>query len=104
MDSRDVLDLIAGGTMDDYLDDIARGVSERRKAKGSHVARGLRAGDTVAMSDSIRPRYLAGLPVTVVRVDRAAIVVTCPDEAAYGRFQNARRVRLTNTLIGEKIA
>lgn len=94
-----LLDAILGGLHDAELAEIAGAIRDREKIVQRRAASALSPGDTVKFSDSIRPKYLVGLPVTVVKINPQSIVVNCPSESAYGRFSGAKRVRCPLALI-----
>lgn len=56
-------------------------------------------GQIVKISQRIRPRYLAGLTVTIINVNRTTVSVRVPTGLAYGRFSGCPRVRLPISLI-----
>lgn len=90
---------IQDGKLDDDLDIITEAIRDRRKLLASRKVIGIKPGDTVQFSDNIRPKYLVGRTATVVKRNTKSIVVSCPDDPAYGRFQNSKNVRCPNDLI-----
>jgi hypothetical protein len=95
----DILDGIFEGEYDDSLDQITDAVQERRRANARKTTRRLNPGDEVRFSGEIRPKYLIGMTATVVKINRQSVVVSCPNDPAYGRFSGSRNVRCPNTLI-----
>src|ERR1700747_699954 len=94
--SNDILD----GKHDDELDAIIAAVDGRRKGLASLMVAGINPGDTVQFTDNIRPKYLIGKTATVVRVNRASVVIDFPsDPTTYGRLAGSKDVRCPNTLI-----
>lgn len=91
----DILD----GKYDENLDGIAEALRTRRATLVQRNVVGIKPGDTVKFSDSIRPKYLAGMAATVVKRNAKSIVVDVPADPAYGRFSGARGVRCPNSLI-----
>jgi len=53
---------IRAGDHDDALDEIAQAVKHRK----SSIAMAMTVGTRVRLSDVVRPKYLAGLPGTIV--------------------------------------
>jgi len=94
-----IMDAILGGQCDEYIDDLREALKDRAKIVARRTTASLKRGDVVEFSDLIRPKYLAGMSATVVKVNRESVVVSCPDEPEYGRFQNSREVRCPNSLI-----
>ena len=97
--SNPILLAIINGEADDSLDAIRSAIAARRQSLASINVAALHAGDTVRFSNAIRPKYLVGLPATVVKLNRESVVVNCPNDPAYGRFTNHRNVRCPNSLI-----
>jgi hypothetical protein len=97
--SQNVLLSIINGEADNDLDAIIQAVRTRRQSLASLNVSSLHVGDTVHFSAEIRPRYLIGLPATVVKINPKSITVNCPDDADYGRFQGSKNVRCPNSLI-----
>lgn len=93
------INAIQDGACDEHFDLVYGAIKERKSILASRNVVGVRTGDTVTFSNSIRPKYLIGMTATVVKRNPKSVVVTCPDDPAYGRFQNARNVRCPNSLI-----
>lgn len=90
---------IALGEYDEHLDQIIDLVRARQKETSRKRLATIRTGQTVRFSTTIRPKYLVGKTATVVKVNHQSIVVSCPDDPSYGRFQNSKNVRCPNSLI-----
>jgi hypothetical protein len=90
---------IVHGDMDDELDSIQRAVQVRKQYLADSRASRLRVGGPARFTESIRPRYLAGLEVTVTKINQKSIIVSCPSRPMYGRFSGARNVRVANAII-----
>jgi hypothetical protein len=90
---------ILDGKHDDALESIIESIKMRRATIASALRFKINAGDTVTFSDAIRPKYLAGKPATVVKVNRGSVVVSCPHDDAYGRFSGLKSVRCPLNLI-----
>lgn len=90
---------IINGDADKDLDAIISAIKARKQALSSINVASTRPGDTIHFSDQIRPKYLVGLPATVVKLNRESVVITCPDTSNYGRFRNSKNVRCPNSLI-----
>jgi hypothetical protein len=97
--STTLLDSIIGGAHDSDLDAIVGAIRDRQKILAARTVAAIKPGDTVRFSNEIRPRYLVGKTATVVKVNRQSVVVNCPADPAYGRFEGARNVRCPNALI-----
>lgn len=100
--SQDAIHIISEiiiGEHDDALVNIDQAITERRKSLARATALTLCPGDEVRFSDTIRPKYLIGKTATVYKVNRQSIVVSCPDDPSYGRFQGSYNVRCPNHLI-----
>lgn len=98
-----ILDTILGGQADADLAAIRDAVKQREAILAQRALSDIKAGDTVAFSDLIRPKYLAGMTATVTRVNPKSMVVDCPVDAAYGRFSGAKSVRCPKSLIAGKV-
>lgn len=59
----------------------------------------MKVGSKVKFTPAINPKYLSGLPVTVTKINRESVIVSCPDESSYGRFRNLKKVRVPLTVI-----
>lgn len=83
-----LLDAIAGGELDDQLTALGEAIDARRwllhTVRSATALATLRVGDRVRINHAISPRYLAGLPATVVEVDERA--ATLQLERPVGRF------------------
>lgn len=91
-------DIIAGAH-DGDLDSLREAIRDREKALASAKRFSVKTGDTVRFADSIRPKYLVGLPATVTKVNRESVLVDCPDDDAYGRFASVKGVRCPLSII-----
>jgi uncharacterized protein YkvS len=89
------------GEHDENLAEIVEAIKQRRKVLAADKVseQGIEVGDTVEFSDIIRPKYLIGRTATVDKINAKSVVVTCPDEPGYGRFQGKSRIRCPKTLI-----
>lgn len=75
-----VLGKIHSGAVDDALDMIVEAAKSRQRSK----VKVLKKGDRVRLTNSIRPKYLAGVEATVVRQNPTSVVIKL-DEAV-GKF------------------
>lgn len=103
-------ELILEGRYDNHLDLIEQTV-DRRRAMISVAARpepdedierdddALTYGDIIRFSSRINPKYLSGLTATVVKFNPKTIVVDCPDDPRYRRFQGAKNIRCPKNVI-----
>jgi hypothetical protein len=89
---RSLLDAIAAGDLDDYLDALAAAIGARREllhtVRSATRLMSLCEGDLVRINQRISPRYLAGLYGTVVELDHAAATIEL--EHPVGRFETGR--------------
>ena len=89
---RMLLDAIAAGQLDDYLDALAAAVGARRHllhtVQSATRLMALCEGDIVRINQRISPRYLAGLHATVIEVDGSAATIQL--ERPVGRFASGR--------------
>lgn len=90
---------ILNGQHDSELDSIVAAIQGRRKALSYVTVAKLGPGDEVQFSANIRPKYLVGKTATVVKVNRESVIVSCPSDPSYGRFNGSRNVRCPNNLI-----
>lgn len=90
---------ILDGEFDDYLGEFRNAIEQREKEITRLALGELKFGDTVRFSAQINPKYLIGRTAEVVKVNPKSIVVNCPDDPGYGRFQGSRRVRCPKYLI-----
>lgn len=76
----------------DDIEQIAEAVRERRHALRERgirlLKRSLHEGSVVRFADNVKPQSLAGLAVTVVKVNRTRALVSVPDEPEYGSYRN----------------
>jgi hypothetical protein len=91
------------GDLDKELDLLADAVRSRQDYLAKRAVVGIRPGDTVRFSDSIRPRYLIGQVAKVQKVNPKSIVVDCPVDPSYGRFSGSQNVRCPVSLIAGKV-
>lgn len=101
--SDDFITAILDGDLDGDLDRLTAAIRDRKQTVAARVRYQVRPGDTVRFSDVIRPRYLVGLTATVTRANPKSIVVSCPQDSAYGRFAGAQNVRCPLELIEGKV-
>lgn len=94
-----VLSAIANGDLDPILDKMLDRIARRRDVVARLRTATIDVGDTVRFTERIRPRYLAGLTATVVKINQTTITVACPDTYEYERFRGASSVRCNLTLI-----
>lgn len=94
-------DILNGECDGKLLDQLEDAIRERRASLANRRRFKLAKGDTVTFSDVIRPKYLVGLKATVEKVNPKSVVVSCPDDASYGRFRNAKNVRCPFALIAD---
>jgi hypothetical protein len=91
-DERSLLDVIAGGELDDHLGALAAAIDARRRllhtVDSSHVLATLCVGDRVRINQRISPRYLAGREATVVEIDDHAATLRL--DHPVGRFVSGR--------------
>lgn len=95
----DLYQQILNGQYDDDLADITEAIRTRKQLKAKTTVMGIKVGDTVRFSTTIRPKYLVGLPATVVKRNRESVVVSCPNTPDYGRFAGGKNIRCSNILI-----
>jgi hypothetical protein len=90
-----VIAAILAGEHDNDIEAINRALNARVKAirdlRAAEVVATLKVGDTVRFNHTIRPSYLQGLEATVVRFDRAKIVVEITDKKVASRYAGAIR-------------
>lgn len=97
--TKEMLDAIFSGQCDDDLDEVIAFAKNRKNFLQGNLRFTLNPGDEVKFSDSIRPKYLIGLPATVAKTNRTTVSVDCPDDPAYGRYQGSKGVRCPLDLI-----
>lgn len=87
---RSLLDAIADGDLDDHLTALAEAVDARltllRVVRSATALATLCVGDHVCINGRVSPRYLAGLPATVVELDAHVATVRLPRPV--GRFRS----------------
>jgi hypothetical protein len=93
------LQAIAKETDLDMLDRIGEAAADRKRALAKLKVMNFDYGQTVRFTRRIRPAYLAGLSCKVVSINQSTVTVECPNDARYGRFSNAKSVRVPNTLL-----
>lgn len=96
---QDIIAAVHNGDLDEHLDSLLRHIASRNKTLTDRTLATVKPGDEVTFSDQIRLKYLIGLTANVVKRNRKSVVVSCPDDPAYGRFQNSQNVRCPNDLI-----
>lgn len=84
LNAQDVALAILDGKMDDSLDALTGAIRERRKQADNLKGLFLKAGDRVRFNNTVRPKYMAGVMATVVRVNKTRAVVKLDDPT--GRF------------------
>jgi hypothetical protein len=94
-----VFEYIENGAYDKRLDDIMAAIKQRKQILGLETRAQIRPGDVVRFSNRIHPRYLIGKTAVVVKLNRKTVVVNCPNDSSYGRFQNSHNVRCPNDMI-----
>lgn len=99
MTGNDICSAIASGAVDADLDRILDRIVRRRDVVARLRTATIDVGDTVRFTERIRPKYLAGLTATVVKINQSTITVACPDTYEYERFRGASGVRCNLTLI-----
>jgi hypothetical protein len=89
---RSLLDAIAEGELDAHLGAIAAAVDARRRllqtVESRHKLAALSVGDRVRIGQGVSPRYLTGMPGTIVELDERAATVSL--DCAVGRFESGR--------------
>lgn len=68
------------GSYDDELDAIQTAVNERRKVIARANAISLRLGDQVRLTSNIRPKGFAGIPATIIKIDRTKATVRIDED------------------------
>lgn len=91
------------GKHDAELDGIITAVRSRQKALAAANVAAVTKGDTVVLSDDIRPRYLAGQHATVERVNQTTMTLRLTDPTTGRRFGSGP-FRCPVTLIAGKAA
>ena len=89
---------ILHGDFDDDLDMLIRACRNRKEI----VVESLRAGDTIRLTGSIRPKYLVGAELTVIRTGGGKVYADFPDDARLRRFSGALSVGIPATSV-EKV-
>jgi len=104
-DDKWIIDAICEGEFDYFIDTLVATAKARKGLVApapepptnvvtrEQKVRMYSPGETVRFNSKIRPKYLAGLEATVVKCNRTTITVSCPNYAAYGRFQGKTQVR-----------
>lgn len=87
------------GNYDSELDILSQAIATRKASAVKQMVGALRPGDEVRFSSFIRPRYLEGKTATIVKINRQSVVVNCPADPTYGRFNGSKNVRCPNSLI-----
>lgn len=95
----DLLLAVTSLTSVEEIDTVIELARQRRNVLLSVSASTLRAGSAAKFSSEVRPKYLIGLPVEVVKRNAKSVAVDCPDDAQYGRFRACKKVRVPLTLI-----
>lgn len=92
---------ISSGNHDDNLRDIILAAQGRTKTLSNRKVQDLdiQPGDEVRFSNSIRPKYLIGKTAKVVKLNSKSVVIDCPADPSYGRFENSKGVRCPNSVI-----
>lgn len=75
----EVVDSILAGNCDENLEAITGAVNDRRKRAARVEFLTCKPGDTGRLKN-LRPKYMVGAPVTVVRKNQTRIVVTVDKE------------------------
>lgn len=83
MDYTDFKTALHDGVFDDQLDDIIKSVQKRRADKAPPIW-DIEIGETVRITKSAKPKYLAGVEATVRKVNRTRIVIDLNEPR--GRF------------------
>jgi ASC-1-like (ASCH) protein len=76
----DFLDAIFDGDLDYRLDDIAQAVKDRKMSMSRRTLREVAVGDTVRFTSTVRPRYLSGLRLEVVKKNTKTVQVKVVEE------------------------
>lgn len=97
----DALIAIHGGQCDDNLSGIVEACNMRRQALAAIRAAELdvKAGQTVWLSDRMRPKYLSGAECTVERVTETHVIVTMPDDPYLRRYSGRKGIECPKTII-----
>lgn len=90
----DIVDIIAAGSVDDYLDEIVGVIDERKRRLASDLFYELKIKDRVRVKAPLRPRYLEGALGTVVDKRVTKITVQFDDDIhdPYGKWAGKRAV------------
>lgn len=90
----DVAAGIIKGDFDEYLDNLATAIQQRKSDKAPK-ARDFKVGDEVRYIDGVRPLYLAGVTGKIVAIRRTKVTVGL--DKPVGRF-SGRVVTPTNLI------
>ena len=89
---RSLLDAIAEGELDAHLGAIAAAIDARRRllhtVESSYRLAALCVGDRVRIGQGVSPRYLAGMPGTIVELDERTATIRL--DFPVGRFESGR--------------
>lgn len=99
MDTQTLLLAVHSLTDTAELEAVMSAARDRKQTLANVNAATVSIGDQATFSDLIRPKYLVGLPVTITKKNGKSVVVSCPDDPRYGRFQGLKNVRCPNELI-----
>jgi len=88
MDSTTIIEAIANGDADGFLDAIIETCRDRTTAMAKTKILMVKPGDKVVFNSHANPKYLRGATATVVRRKDSKLVVTLDKDA--GRFKAGR--------------
>ena len=93
-----ITDIVAG-EYDNDMGRIIKAVNDRRDIIGRIKTSSITVGDVIKFNNNIRPKYLAGGTVTVKKVNRKTVVCDFPSDSIFGRFANAKNVKVPTSTI-----
>lgn len=106
METISTISNIMTGKFDDDLNEIKQAIKTRIDYLQQQTLTSMKAGSRFLISASIRPKYLANAPVSVVRVNNTRVVVRIDEDWLEVHPQAKRysgEVTLPKSLIGEAI-
>lgn len=92
---------IAGGAMDEALENLAQQIIRRRAVIAAKRAAKLTIGDQFYLVENIKPKLLGGALCTVTGFEGTRVKVTLMEDRSQ-KWRKGGQVRVPRTLIGEK--
>ena len=100
MDQLEALtDAIAALTTNEDLDFAKSLLAKRRDAIAQINTSDLAVGDTVILTEPIRPVYMQGQEATVTKINGKTVAVTFPDNPSLRRYSGASDVRVPKSCV-----